>query len=71
VETVWHVLWDCPASVDVWQESHRKIHKLSLVESDGLGWVQQLMSKLDSNVLLEALSVARCIWLRRNGVVFR
>jgi hypothetical protein len=43
----------------------------SLVKSDGLGWVQQLMAKLDSNVLLEALSVARCIWLRRNGAVFR
>jgi hypothetical protein len=71
VETVWHVLWACPASVDVWQECHRKILKLSLVESDGLGWVQQLMAKLDTNVLLEALSVARCIWLRRNGAVFR
>jgi hypothetical protein len=71
VETVWHILWDCPASVDVWQECHRKISKLSLVKSDGLGWVQQLMAKLDSNVLLEALSVARCIWLRRNGAVFR
>jgi hypothetical protein len=28
-------------------------------------------AKLDTNVLLEALSVARRIWLRRNGVVFR
>jgi hypothetical protein len=44
--------------------------KNSLVESDKFGLVQQLMAKLDTPVIDEALSAARYVWLRRNGAVF-
>jgi hypothetical protein len=33
----WHMVWECPASVAVWQECSRPIQKLSLLEDDGLG----------------------------------
>jgi len=68
-ETIWHVLWECRASMGVWQESNKRIHKLILEESDGLGLVSQFITKLDHESLLEALSVARLVWHRRNGLV--
>lgn len=70
VESAWHAIWACPAAVAVWQEGHRQIQKLALSESDGFELVQQLMEKLDPNILCEALSMARQIWFRRNGFVF-
>jgi ribonuclease HI len=53
----------------VWEECNKKIHKLSLEESDGMGLVYQFMTKLDHYVLMEALSVARMVWHQRNGFV--
>jgi len=70
VETIWHVLWECRESMGVWQECNKKIHKLSLIESDGLRLVHQLMAKLDHPSLMEAFFVARLVWHQRNDFVF-
>jgi hypothetical protein len=69
-ENVFHILWTCPSSVAVWQDSSRCIQKLSLVESDSLGFIQQLLEKLEDNDFIEAVTLARLIWLRRNTLVF-
>jgi hypothetical protein len=39
IETIWHVVWACPAAIDVWQEYDRQIQKLALEERDGFGLV--------------------------------
>jgi hypothetical protein len=54
----------------VWQEARRKFQKMVLWESDGAGFLEQLVEKLDGEDLVEALILARYIWLRRNYVVF-
>jgi hypothetical protein len=56
--------------VAIWQECSRKLQKLSLTDSDGIGFMEQLMEKLERDELEEALTVARLIWLRRNSFIF-
>jgi hypothetical protein len=69
-EDTWHALWSCPAAVAVWQDCPRRLQKLSLQESDGLGLFLQLRDRLQDEELLLALTVAPHIWLRQNYVVF-
>lgn len=69
-ETTCHILWSCPSSVAVWQERSRRVQKISLVESEGVCFIKQLMAKLEVEEVEEALTVARLIWLRRNSFVF-
>jgi len=71
VETTFYVLWSCPSSVVVWQECSRKVHKLSLLESEGMSFVKELMENLDDDAFMEVMFVARLIWMRRNAAVFR
>lgn len=69
-ETPWHMVWECPASVVVWQECSRPIQKLSLSVDDGLGWFLQMRDRLSKEGLIEAVTVTRLIWLCRNASVF-
>jgi hypothetical protein len=64
------MLWDCTASVVVWQECSWRVQKLSLREDDGLGWFLQLRDRLSGEELTEAVIVAQFIWLRQNASVF-
>jgi hypothetical protein len=50
--------------VAVWQESSRRVQKLSLVESGSLELLQQLMEKLEEDDFIEAVTLPRMIWLR-------
>jgi hypothetical protein len=36
-ETLYHILWQCPSSMAVWQEGSRKLQKLAIEEVDGVG----------------------------------
>jgi hypothetical protein len=56
--------------VVVWQKCSRRIQKLALEVSDGNGFLQQLIAKLDAEELVEVLTVERLIWLHRNSFVF-
>jgi hypothetical protein len=38
-ETLCHALWECPSAKAVWQESRRRIQKLSFSEDDGMALV--------------------------------
>lgn len=70
-ETVFHCLWGCPAAVAVWQEGGRKrLQKMSCAFTDGMGLFLHLMERLDPEELVEAWTVARMIWNRRNEFVF-
>lgn len=54
----------------VWQDCCRRIQKLSLTESDGLGSIRQLQDKLDEKEFEEVLTINRLIWHRINSYVF-
>lgn len=70
IETIFHVLWSCPSSVAVWQESLRIIQKLALMDLDGRGLLIQLWNKLEAVEFDEALTTLRLIWFRQNAYVF-
>jgi hypothetical protein len=69
-EITWHMVWACPDSVVVWQECSRRIQKVSSVEDDGISWFTQIRERLSGDDLIEAVTVARLLWLRRNACVF-
>lgn len=54
----------------VWQECTRKVQKLSLRESDGFPFIENLMSLLEDVDLEQVCVIARRLWLRCNTVVF-
>jgi hypothetical protein len=70
-ETSYHILWGCPSSMAVWQECSKKIQKLAIGKVGGKEFVQFLWEKLEDADLLEALMVARAIWMRRNQFLFQ
>jgi len=69
-ETPSHLLWTCPSSVALWQESTRKIQKLTLEEDDSFGFIRELSEKLDVKSFGEVLITMWFLWLRRNSFVF-
>jgi hypothetical protein len=69
-ESLFNILWQCSSSMAVWQEGCRRVQKLSLEETDGRGFLLQLRARLNGEELLETLTLARLIWLRRNSFIF-
>jgi hypothetical protein len=63
-ESIFHVVWSCPAIVTVWQGASRKLQKMVLEDSDGAGFLAQLIEKLEGEKLVEALLVVGSIWLK-------
>jgi hypothetical protein len=68
-ETMVHCLWSCPSIVAVWQESSKRPQKLALLARDGNELLSQFFEKLTDEEVVEAIMVARMIWLRRNSFV--
>jgi hypothetical protein len=54
----------------VWQESSKRIQKLALMARDGKELLTLFFEKLDDTEVVEAIVVARMIWLRRNSFAF-
>jgi hypothetical protein len=46
VETCCHIIWRCPSAVAVWQDSSRKIQKLSIEAIEGWDFMKELWAKL-------------------------
>ncbi|XP_042968074.1 uncharacterized protein LOC122301061 [Carya illinoinensis] len=69
-ESVCHVLWSCPAAVDVWAEVNSPVQKWPRGEADlGQLWCKVVEKCSEKEVVLIAM-VMRNIWLRRNSFVF-
>jgi hypothetical protein len=68
-ETIFHALWECPASQDVWGVSERAIQKCRTVGSDFMGLIGVLAEKLGREELPLFAVIAREIWRRRNEVL--
>jgi hypothetical protein len=46
------------------------VQKLSLYDSDSMGFLQQMRDRLNEEEIMEAITLSRFIWLRRNSLVF-
>jgi hypothetical protein len=69
-ETIFQCLWSCPMAVGIWQEGSRKLQKMACGDTDGRGLLLFFQDKLESEELIEALSILRMIWLTRNTFIF-
>ncbi|XP_062176146.1 uncharacterized protein LOC133881223 [Alnus glutinosa] len=70
VEMSCHSIWSCPSAVAVWQDANRKVQKLSTIANEGWELVEQLWGKLEEDEFVEAMTIARLLWMRRNKWVF-
>jgi hypothetical protein len=70
LETIFHCLWSCPAAVGFWQEGSRKLQKMACGDMDGRGLLLFFQEKLEAEELIEALTILRMIWHRRNTFIF-
>lgn len=69
-ETLCHVLWRCPAVVDVWAEEGSPMQKWAYGEEYiGVVW-RKMAEKLNEEELGLVATVLRNVWLRRNKLVF-
>ncbi|KAF5445530.1 hypothetical protein F2P56_034576 [Juglans regia] len=69
-ETVCHVLWSCPATMDVWAEKESPVQKWKSSEVDLAEVWRKLIAELPLDSMEMVVSVMRYIWLRRNGWIF-
>ncbi|KAF5447514.1 hypothetical protein F2P56_033065 [Juglans regia] len=65
-----HVVWQCPATCDVWSESLSILQKMKIEESDLLALWEKLVKKVNDSELEEVAVVMRGLWLRRNECIF-
>ncbi|XP_042958109.1 uncharacterized protein LOC122293655 [Carya illinoinensis] len=69
-ETDIHVLWDCPAAVDVWGEDCSPVRNWGRSFGDFTSLWSELQSKLEEGELHIVAEVFYGLWRRRNAMVF-
>ncbi|KAF5459077.1 hypothetical protein F2P56_023065 [Juglans regia] len=69
-EIVCHVLWSCPATMDVWAEKESPVQKWKSSEVDLAEVWRKLIAELPLDSMEMVVSVMRYIWLRRNWWIF-
>ncbi|XP_042950559.1 uncharacterized protein LOC122282640 [Carya illinoinensis] len=69
-ETVLHVLWDCPASIDVWGEDCSPVKKWRRNYADFRTLWSDFQSKLEEGKLHIVTEVLYGLWKRRNEAIF-
>lgn len=71
VEIGFHILWQCPAILDVWDMEGVKFQKSNFTGPRFLQVVECMFRKCDNEEMTLFAGLARCIWLRRNDVLHR
>jgi hypothetical protein len=69
VETNFHILWQCPAALDVWSMGLVKFQKSSIVGSSFIEVVKEFFLKCSSEEMRLFTGLARRLWLRRNDLI--
>jgi hypothetical protein len=69
-ETILHVLWECPASRDVWGGQASCFHKCSCSVLDFKALFEYVMNRFTKEQLALMAVICRRIWLRRNSLIF-
>jgi hypothetical protein len=70
VETIYHTIWDCPASKDVWGASQRVFQKSSFIVPDFFHVAELLYVKCGEDDFRLFAEIARKIWMRRNAYIY-
>lgn len=70
-EYVIHVLWSCPAAVDVWESKNNSLSKWSNFTLSFQPLSKQMVEKLSSQDMELYAILFRQIWARRNLVIFK
>ena len=68
-ETTMHALWQCPSARDVWSAGGKLFQKSSFDEPKFSHVVKRMLCRGDSDGAAQFVSIARHIWLRRNGFI--
>jgi ribonuclease HI len=69
VESVHHILWDCPSSQDVWCSVGGRLQKRGTGGESFMELVENLMEFLCKEELELFVWTTKMIWKRRNGVI--
>ena len=69
-ETTFHILWQCPAAMDVWSLGSVKIHKCSFAGPSFRQVVVGIMQKCEAEDVVLFVGLVRRIWMRMNDLVF-
>lgn len=69
VETGFHILWQCPATLDVWGMGLVKFQKSFFVGPSFLEVVEGMFWKCTQEEMALFAGLARRIWLRRNDIL--
>jgi ribonuclease HI len=69
LESAYHILWNCPSACDVWSAGCPSFQKSSCEGSTFLQVVEEMYEKCDVGDFCLFVSIARRIWLRRNGLI--
>ncbi|KAF5463191.1 hypothetical protein F2P56_019127 [Juglans regia] len=70
VESVLHVLWECPAAGDVWGDGASPVKKWSGSFADFPSLWSEFLTRLDSDSLKLISDICYRLWTRRNQFVF-
>jgi hypothetical protein len=68
-ESVFHVLWKCPLACDVWSARCATFQKSSYEGPTFMQVVEEMYEKCHRGEFCLFVSIARRIWLRRNGLI--
>jgi hypothetical protein len=69
-ETVMHVLWSCPAAMDVLMETSKRFQKWNNEEGSFIDLFERVLERLEEGEVQSFAFVARQVWFRRNQMVF-
>lgn len=68
-ETRFHILWQCPSTMDVWSMGNKKPQKSVFLGPHFIQVVEGVFGKCSPDEVREFVGLARRIWMRRNEVV--
>lgn len=71
LETIIHVLWNCPALRHIWLYSKFQVQKLSAVMIDLNQLWEKILLVFEQSKVEKVASLLRSIWLRRNEMIFK
>ena len=69
VETRFHILWQCPSTMDAWTMGVAKFQKCSFAGHDFMQLLEYFFDKCDLEKLKIFAGMSRHLWLRQNDLI--
>ncbi|XP_059436512.1 uncharacterized protein LOC132169499 [Corylus avellana] len=70
VESGFHILWQCPSTMDLLSMGSKKFQKSYFLGPNFMQVIEGLFNKCDTEEMVQFSSLARRIWLRQNDIVY-